>query len=95
MTQGFHQNVQRSHETKDSDAIFMQMLNIFCNLAQYYYTNKMLFPTIQSTYPTSTLYLLGYALTVTTLYMNNHYTFCPLVDCTVNQVLADHVLASA
>ena len=55
----------------------------------------MLFPTIQSTYPTSTLYLLGYALTVTTLYMNNHYTFCPLVDCTVNQVLADHVLASA
>jgi len=25
----------------------MQFLNIVCKLAQYYYTNKMLFPTVQ------------------------------------------------
>ena len=34
----FHQNVQRSHETKDFDAVFMQLLNVLCKLAQHYYT---------------------------------------------------------
>jgi len=44
---GFHQNVQRSHDTKDLDAIFMQLLNILCKLAHYYYTNKMFVLTVQ------------------------------------------------
>jgi len=44
---GFHQNVQRSDETKDSDVVFMQLLNILRKLVQHYYTNKMLFLTVQ------------------------------------------------
>jgi len=47
---GFHQNVQRSDKTKDSDVIFMQLLNILRKLAQYYYTNKMLFLSVQFMY---------------------------------------------
>ena len=35
---------------KELGAIFMQLLNILCKLAQYYYTNKMLFPTVQFMY---------------------------------------------
>jgi len=44
---GFHQNVQRVQENKDQVAVFMQQLNILCKLSQSYYTQKMLFPTVQ------------------------------------------------
>jgi len=47
---GFHQNVQKRHETKDLGAIFMQLLNILCKLAQYYYSNKMLLLIVQFVY---------------------------------------------
>jgi len=47
---GFHQNVQTIHKTKDSDAIFVQLLSVLYKLAQHYYTNKMLFPTVHFMY---------------------------------------------
>jgi len=43
---GFHRNLESCHGTKDSDVIFMQLYIVY-NLAQYYCTNKMLFPTVQ------------------------------------------------
>jgi len=35
----------------------MQLLNILCKLAQYYYTSKMLFPTVQFMYLSPKNYL--------------------------------------
>jgi len=42
------------NETKDSDAVFVHLLNILCKLAQYYYINQMLFPTVQLIYLSKT-----------------------------------------